>query len=157
MLGFGQIFHEEFFELRTPTSPVQSSSWESCQRRLCMCSPPPLLCMCWPPHAPVRSQGSVSWKGVPSRERRSYVGNPATQTAESLFLGPQVHPDTVNVLERFASLCSFFFLLLPHPTLSLSPTPPPPSLSLGHFQKESNTDINTGLVQSLFHMHTIHY
>lgn len=82
------------------------------------------------------------------RKAQSHFGNPGTWTAESHFLGPRVHSDLVNLLERLASFSflvffSFFFLPLPSPLAR--------SLSLGHFpKKESNTDINTGLVQLLF-------
>ena len=69
------------------------------------------------------------------RKAQSYVGNPGTWTAESHFLGPRVHSDLVNLLERLASFffsgVLFFFFSCPSRLLSLSL-----SLSLGHFPKE---------------------
>ena len=84
------------------------------------------------------------------RKAQSYVGNPGTWTAESHFLGPRVHSDLVNLLERLASFffSGVLFFFFPAPPVSSRSR----SLCLwGTFQrKESNTDINTGLVQLLF-------
>lgn len=80
------------------------------------------------------------------RKAQSYIGNPGTQTAESHFLGPRVNPGMVNFVGTFALPCGLFFLLSA-PPISLS-------LSLGHFPKKSNTDINTGRVQLLFPQYT---
>ena len=141
-----------------PTAPVSGVSLPVCLSAclspclsacLSVCSSSVLLRLCSAPRVLVRSHAAVSCKGFllsGQRPAQSYIRNPGTQTAESLP-GPRVHADLVNLLERFASLCSFF---RPLPSLPLS-------LSLGYFPKESNTDMNTGLVQLLFpRLHTIH-
>lgn len=115
-------FKERFSQRRalTRATPTQSSSWESWQLR--PGSSPVLLLSstC----APLLTWFSFLWRPL-SRQRKaqSYVGNPGTKTAESLFPGPQVHADLENsslFLVFFFSLPLLSFFLLG--TLQRSPT-----------------------------------
>lgn len=143
---FGQIFMRSF------------SSWQLTDP-LC-CGPVPgvlsaeILCRLFPQSMRLCSAPRVlhahmiqfprKWFFL-GRERHSHtLENPGTQTAESLFLGPQVHPDLVNLLER---LCSFF-PPLPSPN---SPVAPSPLLSLwGAFQSSPTQTLTQALGSYFF-------
>lgn len=134
-------FHEEFFKLTADWSTlVRSSSWSlvswdtlsAFPQSMRLCSAPRVL------HAHM-IQFPRKWFFL-VRERRSHtLENPGTQTAESLLLGPQVHPDLVNLLER---LCSFF---PPNSPVALSPL-----LSLWDAFQSSPTQTLTQALGSYF-------
>lgn len=116
-------FHEKLFKLRALIGPLWCgpTSWESFEPRLSSALLPPpaaVLRLCSPPRVLALSHDSASCKGsFLGRKGRSHLLEILeTETAESLFLGPEVHPDPLNLLEGFASLCP---LSLPLPSLSV--------------------------------------
>lgn len=141
MLGFGGVFMRGSSSLSAlaSSSPARSGSWSLVNWGSLVCFSSVLvlttMCAC-----------ALTWfsflERLLSRQRKaqSYIGNPGTQTAESHFLGSRVNPGLVNFV------WNVWLLFFPAPPVSFLSV----SVSLGHFPKKSNTDMNTGRLQLLF-------
>lgn len=152
---FGRILMSSF-KLRAPTGPLQRGPVLG---RLTL-STEALCLLFFPSSSPVQSsacahhhvylsahmiQFPVKASFLGKRKAQSHFGNPGTWTAESHFLGPRVHSDLVNLLERLASfsfLVFFSFFSCPSRLLSLS--------LWGTFQRRSPTQTLTQALCSYF-------
>lgn len=133
MLGFGGVFMRGWVLWLVLSSVVQflGVNWGS------LSASPPVLRSCSPPCVLVHSHDSVSWKGFfLGRERRNH-------TLEILEPRLLSHTSLAQELTIRWNICSSLWSFFPCPSYLSR------SLSLGHFPKKSNTDINTGRVQLL--------